>query len=44
MSQENLAAAAEQSPPTSIIVIGANIRLRNELDWLARTAVTLDPS
>ncbi len=41
---ENLASAAEQSPATSIIVIGANIRLRKELDWLARTAVTLDPS
>jgi siroheme synthase len=42
-SLENLAAAAEQSPATAIIVIGTNVQLRDQLDWLTRTAVTLDP-
>ncbi|MES2255103.1 MAG: uroporphyrinogen-III C-methyltransferase [Pseudomonadota bacterium] len=42
-SLENLAAAAAQSPATAIIVIGTNVQLRDQLDWLTRTAVTLDP-
>ena len=33
-----LGAAAENSPAVAIIVIGANVRLRQELDWLIRTA------
>lgn len=41
---ENLARAAEQSPATAIIVIGSNVRLRDQLDWLTRTAVALNPS
>ena len=32
------ATAAEQSPAISIIVIGENVRLRGQLDWLTRTA------
>ena len=34
----SLGAAAESSPVLSIIVIGANIGLRGELDWLIRMA------
>ena len=33
-----LGAAAEKSPTLSLIVIGKNVRLRQELDWLVRTA------
>ena len=33
-----LGAAAERSPPLSIIVVGKNVRLRQALDWLIRTA------
>ncbi|HEY2836141.1 MAG TPA: SAM-dependent methyltransferase, partial [Rhizomicrobium sp.] len=33
-----LGGAAEESPMLSIIVIGANVRLRSELDWLVRMA------
>jgi uroporphyrin-III C-methyltransferase len=36
--------AAEQSPPVSVIVIGANVRLRQELDWLTRLAAGLNPA
>jgi uroporphyrin-III C-methyltransferase len=39
----DLGPAAEQSPPVSVIVIGANVRLRQELDWLARFADRLNP-
>jgi uroporphyrin-III C-methyltransferase len=35
---EDLGAAAEKSPAISIIVIGENVRLRDQLDWLARVA------
>src|SRR6201996_6853081 len=33
----NLGAAAEESPALSIIVIGANVGLAGELNWLAKT-------
>ena len=33
-----LGAAAEHSPAISIIVIGENVRLRQDLDWLVKTA------
>jgi uroporphyrin-III C-methyltransferase len=39
-----LAAAAEKAPPLSIIVIGENVRLREELDWLGKTAALLNPA
>ena len=39
-SLETLGEAAEQSPAISIIVIGKNVRLREELDWLAAFAAT----
>jgi uroporphyrin-III C-methyltransferase len=39
-----LAAAAEKAPPLSIIVIGENVRLRGELDWLGKTAALLNPA
>lgn len=34
----NLGAAAENSPAVAVIVIGANVRLRQDLDWLVRVA------
>ena len=34
---EGLAAAAEAAPPLSIIVIGENVKLANELCWLAKS-------
>jgi len=34
----DLGTASESSPILSIIVIGANVRLRDELDWLVRMA------
>ena len=34
----SLGTAAESSPVLSIIVIGANVGLRDELDWLVRVA------
>jgi uroporphyrin-III C-methyltransferase len=40
---ENLADAAERSPATSIIVIGENVRLRGQLDWLTKAAASLNP-
>jgi uroporphyrin-III C-methyltransferase len=40
---EGLGAAAEQSPALSIIVIGQNVRLREQLDWLARQAGAFNP-
>jgi uroporphyrin-III C-methyltransferase len=41
---EGLAAAAEQSPAVSIIVIGENGRRRDQLDWLAKTMATVSPA
>jgi uroporphyrin-III C-methyltransferase len=38
-----LGAAAEQSPAISIIVIGKNVTLRDQLDWLAGAAAGLNP-
>jgi siroheme synthase len=40
---EGLGAAAEQSPAISIIVIGENVRLRAQLDWLAGPAGAFNP-
>ena len=37
-SLAELGVAAEHSPALSIIVIGGNVRLRQELDWLVRMA------
>jgi len=34
----NLAAAAETAPALSVIVIGENVRLAGELNWLAKTS------
>jgi len=34
----NLAAAAETAPALSVIVIGENVRLADELNWLAKTS------
>jgi uroporphyrin-III C-methyltransferase len=39
-----LAEAAAASPPLCILVIGENVRLRGELDWLSRTAKALAPA
>jgi siroheme synthase len=41
---EGLGAAAEKSPAICIIVIGQNVRLRAELDWLTATAALVNPS
>jgi hypothetical protein len=30
--------------PLSIIVVGENVRLRRELDWLGKTAAALNPA
>jgi uroporphyrin-III C-methyltransferase len=35
---------AAASPAVSIIVIGENVRLRQELDWLTRAAAELNPA
>jgi uroporphyrin-III C-methyltransferase len=35
---QNLAAAAETAPALSVIVIGENVRLAGELNWLAKTS------
>ena len=43
-SLEGLGTAAENSPAISIIVIGENVRLRAELDWLTATAAFVNPS
>jgi uroporphyrin-III C-methyltransferase len=40
----DLGAAAAKSPALSIIVIGENVRLRRELDWLGRMAGALNPA
>jgi uroporphyrin-III C-methyltransferase len=40
----DLAEAAEKAPPLSIIVIGENVRLRDELDWLSNKAAALNPA
>jgi uroporphyrin-III C-methyltransferase len=37
---DGLAAAAEKSPPLCIIVIGENVRLREQLDWQALAALS----
>jgi uroporphyrin-III C-methyltransferase len=39
-----LAEAAEKSPPLSIMVIGENVRLREELDWLGKKIAALNPA
>jgi len=39
-----LGKAAEKSSPLSIIVVGENVRLRKELDWLGKTAVLFSPA
>jgi len=39
-----LGEAAAASPPISIIVIGENVKLREELNWLAQTAAQLSPA
>ena len=41
---EKLGAAAAASPSISIIVIGENVKLRAELDWLARKASQFSPA
>jgi uroporphyrin-III C-methyltransferase len=38
-----LAEAAAKSPAIAIIVVGKNVLLRNELDWLGRMAPALNP-
>ena len=39
-----LGAAAAMAPALSILVVGANVRLREQLDWLGRMAGTLSPA
>jgi len=39
-----LGEAAEAAPPLSILVVGENVRFREELDWLGRFAAALSPS
>ncbi|HWY60999.1 MAG TPA: uroporphyrinogen-III C-methyltransferase [Rhizomicrobium sp.] len=39
-----LAAAAEKAPSLSIIVIGENVRLREQLAWLGKMAAALNPA
>jgi len=39
-----LGAAAQNASPLSIIVIGENVRLREELDWLGQMARALNPA
>ena len=38
-----LGEAAAASPTLSILVIGENVRLRQELDWLAQAAQAVNP-
>jgi siroheme synthase len=38
-----LGSAAEKAPGLSIIVVGENVRLRAELDWLGKKALALNP-
>jgi uroporphyrin-III C-methyltransferase len=40
---EGLGAAAERSSAISIIVIGENVRLREQLDWLTNQATAFNP-
>jgi uroporphyrin-III C-methyltransferase len=40
----DLGSAAEKSSPLSIIVIGENVRLRGELDWLRGVSGKLNPA
>ena len=39
-----LAAAAEKAPALSIIMIGENVRLREQLNWLGSKAAALNPA
>ena len=39
-----LSAAAQKAPALSIIVIGENVRLREQLDWLGTMAGALNPA
>ena len=41
---KGLGKAAEKSPALSIIMVGENVRLRKELDWLGKTAAALNPA
>jgi uroporphyrin-III C-methyltransferase len=41
---KGLGAAAEKAPALSIIVVGENVRLRAELDWLGKKARALNPA
>ena len=41
---EGMGRAAEKAPSLSIIVIGQNVRLREELDWLGKMAGALNPA
>jgi uroporphyrin-III C-methyltransferase len=43
-SLEKLGEAAAESPAVSIIVIGENVRLREQLNWLARNAAAFNPA
>jgi uroporphyrin-III C-methyltransferase len=43
-SLDRLGEAASASPAVSIIVIGENVKLRSQLEWLAQTARELSPS
>jgi uroporphyrin-III C-methyltransferase len=40
----DLGATAEKMPALAILVIGENVRLRMELEWLERTANLLNPA
>jgi uroporphyrin-III C-methyltransferase len=40
---EQLGSVAAGNPPLSILVIGENVKLRKELDWLQHTARALNP-
>jgi uroporphyrin-III C-methyltransferase len=41
---KGLGAAAEKAPALCILVVGENVRLRKELDWLEKTAAALNPA
>ena len=41
---KGLGAAASSAPALCILVVGENVRLRQELDWLGKTAAALNPA
>ena len=41
---KGLGMAAQNAPALSILVVGENVRLRQELDWLGKTAAALNPA